>query len=62
MNFPLTLSERPLHDECEAVGILLPAIIASYSFTVRRAALMPSEVVETGPSESVLAKKTRSIG
>jgi hypothetical protein len=43
-------------------GYALPASRASYSFAARRAATIPPSVVETGPSESVLAKKTRFMG
>src|SRR5271157_4477551 len=39
-----------------------PARRLSASLTARRAAVMALLVVDSGPSESVLAKKTRSIG
>ena len=39
-----------------------PASRCSTSFTARRAAAIASELLDSGPCESVLAKKTRSIG
>ncbi len=42
--------------------LLYPVSILFTSSTARCAALMPSPVLETGPSESVLANAIRSIG
>jgi len=44
------------------LGSGFPAIRLSASFTARRAAVIPEPVLETGPSESVFARNTRSMG
>src|ERR1700674_443222 len=43
-------------------GMGFPASRLSASFTARLAAMIALLVVDSGPSESVLAKNTRSIG
>ena len=44
------------------LGTGFPAMRLSASFTARRAAIIALLVVDSGPSESVFAKNTRSIG
>src|ERR1700722_13004785 len=54
--------EKPQPATAFSFGIGFPASRASTSFTARCAARIPALVVDSGPSESVLAKKTRSRG
>jgi hypothetical protein len=52
---------KPQHGFQEWSDTRVADNLASTSFTARCAAAIPEAVVDTGPSESVLAKKTRSM-